>query len=58
MLAKTTNFSVNRAKQDATFDTSPSGLGWGPEYVAKREGVVVNTKRYRENFDKIDWSIK
>jgi hypothetical protein len=57
---KTTNFSYNKARQNATFDTSPDGLGWGPGYVAKREGLGVdtNSKQYQDNFDKIDWSKK
>lgn len=60
MLAKTNNFSLSHKKRNATFDTSPDGLGWGPDYVAKHEGLGINTnsKRYQENFDKIDWSKK
>ena len=58
MLIKTNNFSYNKQRQNATFDESPDGLGWGPGYTAKTEGVVVNTEKYRENYDKIDWSKK
>ena len=55
---KTNNFSLSSEKRNATFDTSPDGLGWGPGYVAKREGVVINSEKYRKNYDKIDWSKK
>ena len=58
MLAKTNNFTLDHNKQNATFDTSPDGLGWGPGYVAKSRGVDVNSEKYRKNFDKIDWSKK
>ena len=56
MHIKTRNFSLSKKKQNATFTDSPDGLGWGPGYAAKEEGVVVNSKRYRKNYDKIDWS--
>lgn len=44
------NFRLDHDKQHGTFDKSADGLGWGPEYVAKSEGVVVNRIRYAKNF--------
>lgn len=60
MLVKSRNFSLSDQKQNATFDESPDGLGWGPGYVPKSEGRGINTnsKKFQDNFDKIDWSKK
>ena len=53
---KTRNFSLTDEKQNGTFDR-PEGLGWAPGYEGKSRGSGIGTsKKYRENYDKIDWS--
>ncbi len=59
MLIKSRNFSLNKDKQEGTFDQG-DGLGWAPGYEKKFEGkrTPKAVKNYREGYDMIDWSKK
>ena len=52
MLIKSRNFSLDRKKMESTFDESPDGLGWGPGYEKKFEGLKKerNSIRYGKNY--------
>lgn len=56
LVIKTNNFSLSDEKQNGTWEKD--GLGWNPDYVAKSKGTNTTSKKYQENYDKIDWSIK
>ena len=53
---KTRNFSPT--KTEKTFEQD--GLGWAPGYEKKFEGMATpaSIKKYRDNYDKIDWGDK
>lgn len=59
MLTKSRNFSLSKEKQNHTI-TGPNDLGWGHGYAAKSKGLQTpeNAKKYRNGYDKIDWSKK
>ena len=59
MRIKTRNFSLTDEKQNGTCDKG-DGLGWAPGYEAKTRGTGTNTnsKKFQDNYDKIDWSKK
>lgn len=46
-MMKVRNF---RPKPAQSFDKSPDGLGFAPEYMGKREGIGINKIRYGKNF--------
>lgn len=55
---KTRNFSLDKDKMEGEFTERADGLGWGPGYGKRFKGSGTNTqsKKFQENFDKIDWS--
>ena len=50
---KVRNFSLNKDKMEGTFDKRADGLGWGPGYEKKFEGVERNSIRYGKNYQKM-----